>query len=176
VYPLKCPGRNVALTPYSFGVLPFSLDVVEKYGHMWHVFPCQFCQQEFVNEYFIEPACFVLDFVALLYDFYMFCTTFHQPSHAMRKTRSSEDPAPLKTARNPKMVGAVGFEPTTSWSRTKRATKLRYAPTRPIYPSARDGPPVFHNLGENLYRLESDDTMPHPEGRQAISPFLNAPL
>ena len=26
------------------------------------------------------------------------------------------------------MVGAVGFEPTTSWSRTKRATKLRYAP------------------------------------------------
>ena len=29
------------------------------------------------------------------------------------------------------MVGAVGFEPTTSWSRTKRATKLRYAPTRP---------------------------------------------
>ncbi len=30
------------------------------------------------------------------------------------------------------MVGAVGFEPTTSWSRTKRATKLRYAPTRPI--------------------------------------------
>ena len=28
-----------------------------------------------------------------------------------------------------KMVGAVGFEPTTSWSRTKRATKLRYAPT-----------------------------------------------
>ncbi len=30
------------------------------------------------------------------------------------------------------MVGAVGFEPTTSWSRTKRATKLRYAPTLPI--------------------------------------------
>src|SRR5437016_2612338 len=26
------------------------------------------------------------------------------------------------------MVGAVGFEPTTSWSQTKRATKLRYAP------------------------------------------------
>ncbi len=26
------------------------------------------------------------------------------------------------------MVGAVGFEPTTSWSRTKRATSLRYAP------------------------------------------------
>ncbi len=26
------------------------------------------------------------------------------------------------------MVGAAGFEPATSWSRTKRATKLRYAP------------------------------------------------
>ena len=28
------------------------------------------------------------------------------------------------------MVGAGGFEPPTSWSRTKRATKLRYAPTK----------------------------------------------
>jgi hypothetical protein len=28
------------------------------------------------------------------------------------------------------MVGATGFEPATSWSRTKRATKLRYAPAR----------------------------------------------
>ncbi|SPE58640.1 hypothetical protein SBV1_2770004 [Verrucomicrobia bacterium] len=27
------------------------------------------------------------------------------------------------------MVGAVGFEPTTFWSQTRRATKLRYAPT-----------------------------------------------
>ncbi len=26
------------------------------------------------------------------------------------------------------VVGARGFEPPTSWSRTKRATKLRYAP------------------------------------------------
>ena len=25
------------------------------------------------------------------------------------------------------LVEATGFEPTTSWSRTKRATKLRYA-------------------------------------------------
>ncbi len=30
--------------------------------------------------------------------------------------------------RGRNMVGAVGFEPTTFWSRTKRATKLRYAP------------------------------------------------
>ena len=27
-------------------------------------------------------------------------------------------------------VGATGFEPAASWSRTKRATRLRYAPTR----------------------------------------------
>ena len=27
------------------------------------------------------------------------------------------------------MVGAAGFEPTTSSSRTRRATRLRYAPT-----------------------------------------------
>jgi hypothetical protein len=28
------------------------------------------------------------------------------------------------------MVGARGFEPPASWSRTRRATRLRYAPTR----------------------------------------------
>ena len=27
------------------------------------------------------------------------------------------------------MVGALGFEPRTSWSQTKRASQLRYAPT-----------------------------------------------
>ena len=26
------------------------------------------------------------------------------------------------------MVGVAGFEPTASWTRTKRATKLRYTP------------------------------------------------
>ena len=31
-----------------------------------------------------------------------------------------------------KMVGETGIEPATSWSRTKRATKLRYSPTRSI--------------------------------------------
>ena len=29
---------------------------------------------------------------------------------------------------NNQLVGKMGFEPTTSWSRTKRATKLRYFP------------------------------------------------
>lgn len=34
------------------------------------------------------------------------------------------------------MVGKVGFEPTTSWSRTKRATKLRYFPkSRELVPA-----------------------------------------
>ena len=37
------------------------------------------------------------------------------------------------------MVGAVGFEPTTSWSRTKRATKLRYAPPTICQPEWRGG-------------------------------------
>ena len=33
----------------------------------------------------------------------------------------------------PYLVEATGFEPTTSWSRTKRATKLRYASTVSYY-------------------------------------------
>lgn len=31
------------------------------------------------------------------------------------------------------MVGATGFEPAASWSRTKHATKLRYAPKSIFY-------------------------------------------
>ena len=31
------------------------------------------------------------------------------------------------------MVGMAGFEPATSWSRTKRATSLRYIPTEFYY-------------------------------------------
>ena len=37
------------------------------------------------------------------------------------------------------MVGASGFEPPTSWSRTMRAAKLRYAPTLDIIPPGCDG-------------------------------------
>src|SRR6185312_9423181 len=29
-----------------------------------------------------------------------------------------------------KMVGAIGFEPTTSWSQTRRSTRLSYTPTK----------------------------------------------
>gem|GEM_PF-6241896 len=28
------------------------------------------------------------------------------------------------------MVGAIGFEPTTSWSQTRRSTRLSYAPKK----------------------------------------------
>ena len=31
-----------------------------------------------------------------------------------------------------KMVGAIGFEPTAFWSQTRRATKLRHAPTSKV--------------------------------------------
>ena len=31
------------------------------------------------------------------------------------------------------MVEVTGLEPTTSWSRTKRATKLRYTSKQPLY-------------------------------------------
>ena len=48
---------------------------------------------------------------------------------------------PLTTAKTPRrqkchlgvLVEATGFEPTTSWSRTKRATKLRYASNGEYY-------------------------------------------
>ena len=30
------------------------------------------------------------------------------------------------------LVGAEGFEPSTSWSRTRRSTRLSHAPTRPF--------------------------------------------
>ena len=37
-----------------------------------------------------------------------------------------------------RMVGTMGFEPTTFWSRTRRTTKLCYVPRRQgMYPSAR---------------------------------------
>ena len=37
--------------------------------------------------------------------------------------------ASIRNHRSQPMVGAAGFEPTASSSRTKRATRLRYAPT-----------------------------------------------
>ena len=31
------------------------------------------------------------------------------------------------------MVGETGFEPATSWSQTRRATRLRYSPKAPMF-------------------------------------------
>ena len=41
--------------------------------------------------------------------------------------RKNNKKADTKECRLYILVEATGFEPTTSWSRTKRATKLRYA-------------------------------------------------
>ena len=47
------------------------------------------------------------------------------------------------------MVGARGFEPRTSWSRTKRATRLRYAPNS-------NWPWAFLFLGKESLKERSD--------------------
>jgi hypothetical protein len=47
----------------------------------------------------------------------------------MKTTKKDECSYSVSNAiRTLAMVGATGFEPATFWSRTKRATKLRYAP------------------------------------------------
>ena len=38
-----------------------------------------------------------------------------------------------------KMVGAIGFEPTTSWSQTRRSTRLSYTPYLPRNEAFGDG-------------------------------------
>ena len=45
-------------------------------------------------------------------------------------TDLKEGPVAAATALQPQLVkiGLVGFEPTASWSRTRRDTKLRYSP------------------------------------------------
>ena len=48
------------------------------------------------------------------------------------------------------MVGEIGFEPTTLWSQTRCATRLRYSPTG-------RGPPFLVDLGCLLTLLWGDD-------------------
>ncbi len=43
------------------------------------------------------------------------------------------DERPAKQAFVDSMVGAIGFEPTTLWSQTRCATRLRYAPTSLVF-------------------------------------------
>src|SRR6476646_3721140 len=50
------------------------------------------------------------------------------------------------------MVGAEGFEPPTLWSQTRCATRLRYAPTRPIIPRS-DRPSTVHTSLRKTHRL-----------------------
>ena len=50
-----------------------------------------------------------------------------------------------------RMVGATGFEPATFWSRTKRATKLRYAPRSGANEGTRTPDLLITN--QLLYRL-----------------------
>lgn len=40
------------------------------------------------------------------------------------------------------LVGAVGFEPTTFWSQTRRATGLRYAPIQNVLQYIRSNPKI----------------------------------
>ncbi len=44
---------------------------------------------------------------------------------------SVESKTPLPTGGNGVQIGVTGFEPATSWSRTKRSTKLSYTPDSP---------------------------------------------
>ena len=44
------------------------------------------------------------------------------------KAKNPENIGVFEVFHSKKMVGAEGVEPSTFWSRTKRATRLRYAP------------------------------------------------
>jgi hypothetical protein len=54
---------------------------------------------------------------------------------------------PTERAFVDSMVGAIGFEPTTLWSQTRCATRLRYAPTSLLFY------PVAGLKSECLYQL-----------------------
>ena len=49
------------------------------------------------------------------------------------KKRADRSRLPFSWSRRRDLIEATGFEPTTSWSRTKRATKLRYASNGEYY-------------------------------------------
>ena len=54
-----------------------------------------------------------------------------------------------------KMVGVIGFEPTTSCSQSKRATGLRHTPTELQQPQIIPRGSATHNLGTKKKALES---------------------
>ena len=51
---------------------------------------------------------------------------FGVSAHIKRKKRATQNTSLF-------LVEVTGLEPTTSWSRTKRATKLRYTSKQPLY-------------------------------------------
>ena len=57
------------------------------------------------------------------------------------------------------MVGATGFEPATSWSQTRRSTKLSYTPNSFISKEIRliDLPGMLDKTGERLFRCRPSD-------------------
>jgi hypothetical protein len=63
----------------------------------------------------VKPSLFAPSCIAVLVPLMVLIT-------AIRQSRRSKN----------NMVGATGFEPAASWSRTMRAAKLRYAPTPEI--------------------------------------------
>src|SRR3990172_5673809 len=66
----------------------------------------------------------------------------HPESHHGASTRCGEGEK-RKDNRDRRLVGARGFEPRTPWSRTKCATRLRYAPTWNTTLSSLPLPAVF---------------------------------
>jgi hypothetical protein len=61
---------------------------------------------------------------------YTACPILVLPTLLEEKTREAiEKWEKQERIRNRWVVGAAGFEPATSWSQTKRSTKLSYAPT-----------------------------------------------
>ena len=59
-------------------------------------------------------------------------------------------------AAGPKLVGVEGFEPPTSWSQTRRATRLRYTPgiaAVPVGPHARGQPARRKDLAVSVMRV-----------------------
>ena len=74
------------------------------------------------------------------------------------------------------MVGAVRFELTTSCTRNKRATKLRYAPNQKRAYDA-DRPPLRQNLFQNEFHstppASSNEVQNHPNSAP-ICPHFEA--
>ncbi len=57
------------------------------------------------------------------------------------------------------MVGVIGFEPTTSWSQTRRASQLRYTPMNSALASAPIPTESEKTIGEDLHKVNK--TMLH---------------